>query len=239
MSPAELIYGRDLILPIELEVPTWRTLPWEATRSTADLLAMRARQIERRDRDMEEAALRLRRLRERNKELFDERHDTRDKQIEPGTLVLVHNTKLDTDRSAKLAFRWKGPYRVREAFPNGSYQLEELDGAAFRGRIHASRVKVYYQRDETEPLTAEDLNMLGFSEEDLEAENQFGIMPTISDEDSSTERMHGEADFVPGNTAAEITINNHHGPERLDFPTEADFGVFIPPYSEVESFDEL
>ena len=64
-------------------------------------------------------------------------------------------------------------------------------------------------------------------------------MPMISDKDSSAKRMHREADFVPGNTAAEITINNHHGPERLDFPTEADFRVFIPLYSEVESFDEL
>ena len=73
---------------------------------------MRAYQIKHRDRDIEEAAYRLWRLQERNKELFDEWHDTQDREIEPRTLVLVYNTKLDTNWSAKLSFWWKGLYRV-------------------------------------------------------------------------------------------------------------------------------
>jgi hypothetical protein len=102
MTPIQVICGYDPVLPIELEVPTWRTLPWTKIQSTEDLLLMRARQIERRDRDTEEARLRIQRLREHNKELFDEKHQLRASPLDEGKLVLVHDSRLDPNRSAKL-----------------------------------------------------------------------------------------------------------------------------------------
>ena len=70
-TPFYLNHGAEAILPIELDIPTWKTLPWLEVRTTDELLALRARQIQRRDEDLEEAALYLQRMREKGKEVFD------------------------------------------------------------------------------------------------------------------------------------------------------------------------
>ena len=38
-----LLCGREPVLPIELNIPTWRILPWEEVHDTTELIAMRAR----------------------------------------------------------------------------------------------------------------------------------------------------------------------------------------------------
>ena len=47
LTPYYICCGSEPVLPIELEIPTWRILPWNEVHSTADLLAMRARQLQR------------------------------------------------------------------------------------------------------------------------------------------------------------------------------------------------
>jgi hypothetical protein len=59
ITPYEIKYLDRAVLPIELEVPTWSVLSWEEIRDTADLLAVRARQLERREEDLEEIRLYL------------------------------------------------------------------------------------------------------------------------------------------------------------------------------------
>ena len=55
MTPLHLIHEYDAVLPIELDVPTWQTLLWNTVRTRSELLAMRGRQIERRDENIEAA----------------------------------------------------------------------------------------------------------------------------------------------------------------------------------------
>jgi hypothetical protein len=220
MTPAELLYGYEPVLPVELEVPTWRTLPWEAVHTTADLLAMRARQIERRDADMAEAALRLRRLRERNKDLFDERHNLRQSDLDLGKLVLLHDTKLEPDYSAKLSFRWKGPYRINEVYPNGTYLLEELDGTFFKNKIHGNRLKSYLPRQADERYDSEDLTMLDYTEEDLDDEDEFGIHPHLPDEEVEDHIQTGPhlTETPPDDTQEDLSW----------IPDGFDFAVLVP-----------
>lgn len=54
-----MVCGTEPVLPIELDISTWRILPWAEVHTTADLLEMRARQLQRRDENMEEATLLL------------------------------------------------------------------------------------------------------------------------------------------------------------------------------------
>ena len=71
-TPFLMEYGREVILPIELKHPTWRVLDWGNVKSWGDLLAVRARQLELRDADLDKVALRKRRKREEGKETFDD-----------------------------------------------------------------------------------------------------------------------------------------------------------------------
>ena len=45
-TPFYLNCGRKAILPIKMDLPTWQILPWNQIRSTDELLAMRARQLQ-------------------------------------------------------------------------------------------------------------------------------------------------------------------------------------------------
>jgi hypothetical protein len=223
MTPAELLYGYEPVLPVELEVPTWRTLPWEAVHTTADLLAMRTRQIERRDSDMADAALRLRRLRERNKDLFDDRHNLRQSDLDLGKLVLLHDTKLEPDYSAKLSFRWKGPYRINEVYPNGTYLLEELDGTLFKNKIHGNRLKSYLPRQPDELYDHQDLSMLDYAEEDLDNEDEFGIHPHLPDEETDD-----HIQIVPQTTSTPLPHDSDTVEDVSWIPDGLDFAVLVP-----------
>ena len=76
-SPHRLLYGCELTLAIELDVPTYTTLPFQQVENTEDLLALRARQFERRDQDIQEALAHLQRMREESTEYFNERNQIR------------------------------------------------------------------------------------------------------------------------------------------------------------------
>jgi hypothetical protein len=52
-TPFYLFCDREPVLPIKLEIPIWRIFLWDEVYDTAKLLAMRARQIQRKDEDIE------------------------------------------------------------------------------------------------------------------------------------------------------------------------------------------
>ncbi len=134
ISPFRFVCGFDAVLPIDLEVPTWASLPWETVETRADLIAMRAKQISRRDQDIEDAIFRLQRLRDQNKEFQDAHKNLRIAPLQKDDLVLLHDTRLEDDLTSKnkLRFRWTGPYRIVKDFNNGSYEIAELDGTVYQ-----------------------------------------------------------------------------------------------------------
>ena len=153
VSPFRFNYGYEPIMPIEEEVPSWSFLKWRDVQSTAELLALRTLQLQRRDEDHEEARLRLRRRREEGKEYFDATHVLHAAPLQEGDLVLLHNTMRhkDMSRVQKMRFKWLGPYRIKEAIPvKGTYILEELNGAVLGGTVAGNRLKRFHARPEVD-----------------------------------------------------------------------------------------
>jgi len=97
-------------------------------KTTAELLAVRARQLERREEDIEEAPENVRKSRLRNKAYFDKNRRERVQTIEIGDMVLLYNSLLEKQWSQKLKNKWLGPYKIREIGETGTYLLNELDG---------------------------------------------------------------------------------------------------------------
>ena len=64
MTPAKLMCGEEYVLPIELKMASWQTLPWSSVRTTWELIEMRARQIDTRRAELQEAAARQYRMRD-------------------------------------------------------------------------------------------------------------------------------------------------------------------------------
>ena len=70
-------------------------------RSRANLLVLQARQLECRKKNVEKATLYLKHKREKNKELFDERHQT-NSSFNADNLILLHDIKLNNCYNRKL-----------------------------------------------------------------------------------------------------------------------------------------
>ena len=159
LTPYYISCGNEPVLPIELEIPTWRILPWGDIHTTSDLLAMRARQLQRRDQDLEEAVLHLQRMRLEGKERHDEKHGIRNEELAIGSIVLLHDTRREKDMSQKLAFKWLGPYRIHDAVKEkGTYLLEELDGSRLAGTFAGDRLKKFHPRQQLRLDRAPDLD---------------------------------------------------------------------------------
>lgn len=144
-SPAQLILGQNPVLPIELVVPTWQSLPWAEVRSHADLLAVRATQLQFRKENLEEAVHRTRRLRRAAVETRNEAKEPVE-DLSVGELVLIWDAMKAIDKSSdrKLGQRWVGPYRVGMANAlKGYYRLEDLNGVPFASTVRADRLKKF------------------------------------------------------------------------------------------------
>ena len=76
-------------------------------RLTAELLTLRTLQLKRRDRDLEEIELRVRRKYKAGKEAFDDYHSIRKREVKKSNLVLLYNLARQKDilRQAKILFR--------------------------------------------------------------------------------------------------------------------------------------
>jgi len=198
MTPFHMLYGYDAVLPIELDVPTWQTLPWNTVRERPDLISMRARQIERRDEDIEEAMAHLQRMRIQGKEQYDRMRDLTKDPPKKEDLVLLHNSKLNTSYSAKLKFRWSGPYRVKEIINDkGTYKLEELDGTPLKHPVHGNRLKKFWLRDESFRVVEED--------EGSAQENQSEMKDPATDEDEIQDDNNA-ADWIPPGRSFAVVI---------------------------------
>ena len=147
--PAELMYGQKPLMPIEETVLSWSCLPWDSDLETADLLALKIRQLERRKEDIDIATIKLKEARLKNKAAFDKKHRLRPREVKEGDWVLVYDSSLDNQYTTmrKMVKRWFGPYIVIHVFDNATYKLAELDGTELRVLIAGKRIKLFKQRD--------------------------------------------------------------------------------------------
>jgi len=144
------MFGKDAVLPIELENFTWNTANWiQGICDTASMIAARARQLEPRREAIDVAIQNLKELRYANKHYFDQAANIRAEDLQIGGLALVHETRIEQSHGAKLHARWRGPYQVTEIAQSlGTYLLPELDGAELTGWIDGSRLKKFFTRNQ-------------------------------------------------------------------------------------------
>ncbi len=139
----------ESVLSIELEISIWRVLSWQEIHTIEELLAMRARQLQKRNENMNEARDLLKRMRKQRKEYFDAEHFTIDKKINKSDLMLLHDTQHENDRSInrKLKYRWRRSFRVKEIIQDKkTYLLQKLDETDLAEIFVENRIKKFHQR---------------------------------------------------------------------------------------------
>ena len=147
-SPFYLLHGTQPVLPLDLAESSFLVDSFHKGMTSAELLAARIRQLQKRPEDIQQAARVLKQNRFKSKEQFEQRYLTRLRRDtwQPGTLVLVRNTGIEKDLDRKSKPRYLGPYEVVRRTQGGSYVLQELDGTVMRKGIAAFRLLPYIKR---------------------------------------------------------------------------------------------
>jgi len=140
-----MAHGIEPVLPFDLELATFLVPDIAPPLSTDDLLAIRARQLEKRPADFTAIRDRILASRFTSVRQFKKQHahSIRDYDFEPGALVLVRNTGSDMDKMKPCYY---GPMVVLRRNRNGAYRLGELDGAVSRLCYAAFRLIPYHTR---------------------------------------------------------------------------------------------
>jgi hypothetical protein len=139
-SPYFLVFGQTTIHGIELEVETFRVLAARNGDRTEGILP-RLISIKNLEETRIAALEKTVNIQMRRKEDYDWKIPA-DHGIQEQGLVLLYDNR-HKEFPGKLHTCWMGPYRVCQIFPNGSLQLENLQGQWLDTRVNGSRVKKY------------------------------------------------------------------------------------------------
>jgi hypothetical protein len=153
----------ESMLSIELKISIWRILSWQEVHIIEDLLTMRARQLQRRNENMNEARNLLERMRKQKKEYFDSKHFATNKDINKNDLVLLHDTQHENDRSInrKLKYRWRESFRIKEVIQNKEiYLLQKLDETDLAEIFVENRIKKFHQRQSLKISSSDSSNSI-------------------------------------------------------------------------------
>jgi hypothetical protein len=190
MSPYFMVHGVEPIMPMDLAEATYLLPPLQPRLLTEDLIAVRARQLQRRPEDLELIERRIRAARFESRERFMEKyeHTIRDYDFEVGTLVLVRNTAIEKSLNKKTKQRYLGPMVVVKKYPGGAYCLAELDGsvsifrcAAFRVIPYHPRTNIRYNITDLVARALDSMPQTGIAEPPIDATNEEDTGPDIDE----------------------------------------------------------
>jgi hypothetical protein len=139
----------ESMLSIELKISIWRILFWQKIYIIENLLTMRARQLQKKNENMNEARNLLKRMRKQNKKYFNSKHFTTDKNINKNDLVLLHDIQHENDRSInrKLKYKWRKSFRIKKIIQNKEiYLLKELDEIDLIEIFVENKIKKFHQK---------------------------------------------------------------------------------------------
>ncbi|KAJ7102009.1 hypothetical protein C8R44DRAFT_640956 [Mycena epipterygia] len=153
-SPYYLLYGVHPVFSFDIDEITWQTLDWDKVRSHEDLLAIRAKQLSRRDPKLREANERIRQSRHRAiEDLAKRNHFKFDfADYEEGMYVWLRESQLDETKGGKGDWLYSGPYIIHEKRARDSFVLRELSGAILQGHVNIRRLRLFYFRPGNQTL---------------------------------------------------------------------------------------
>ncbi|GJS88809.1 reverse transcriptase domain-containing protein [Tanacetum coccineum] len=121
-TPFSLTYGTEVVIPAEIEMPTFRTAEVdiaendEALEINLDLIKEKR----------EQAAIREAKSKRQKEKYYNTK--VRNANFKPGDLVYRSNEASRVEDTGKLGPKWEGPYEVTEALRKGSYKLKDRNG---------------------------------------------------------------------------------------------------------------
>ncbi|MCO5558278.1 hypothetical protein L7F22_011857 [Adiantum nelumboides] len=149
-TPYHLVYGEEALLPIEVELGSFRVLAKDAT-SSKEKLEQKILDPQRLELDREASTDYY--IAQANKKREQFNNPVKEKKLEEGMLVMRCDSRLDLSHSKKFLQRWESPYVIFKKLKNGSYRLRKLSDEIHKYPINGWRLKEFFQR--IQPLREE------------------------------------------------------------------------------------
>ncbi len=171
----------ESMLSFELKISIWRILFWQEIHIIENLLTMRARQLQRRNENMNKTKNLLKWMRKQEKKYFNSKHFAANKNINKNDLVFFHDIQHKNDRSInrKLKYKWRESFRIKKVIQNKEiYLLQKLDEINLIEIFVENRIKKFHQRQSLKISSSVSSNLIM---NDHEFINENDVMKKIFD----------------------------------------------------------
>jgi hypothetical protein len=146
-SPYELVYGKEVLFPIEFQIKTFKTAV-QLGMSLSEAQKHRMDQLNELDEMRQDAILRTD-LVQHQRSKWHDRH-IKEKKFQKGDWALLFDSKFK-DFKGKFQTHWLGPYEIDEVFNNGAVRVKTIDELQTPFIVNGHRLKVYHK-----PLSKEE-----------------------------------------------------------------------------------
>ena len=140
-TPYSLVYGMEVVLPIEVEILSLRVL-MEVDLDEAEWVQSRYDQLNLIEEKRLTAICRGQLYQQRMKKAFDKK--VRPRVFREGDIVLKKILSFKPDSREKQTPNYEGPYVVKRAFSGSALILTTMDGEKFTCLVNADAVKKYF-----------------------------------------------------------------------------------------------
>nr|GEU35206.1 gypsy retrotransposon integrase-like protein 1 [Tanacetum cinerariifolium] len=134
-----LTYGSEAVIPTEIGMPTHRTMMIRKDENEDELRLNMDLLQERR----EAAAIREAKYKTKMEQYYNQKVSLM--SFKPNKYVYRMNEASKVEDQGKLGLKWKEPYRVTEAYQNGSYKLQTMRGKEVPQTWHVMNLKKCYE----------------------------------------------------------------------------------------------
>ncbi|PKI42157.1 hypothetical protein CRG98_037453 [Punica granatum] len=131
----------EAVLPIEVEIPSMRILAESELKET-EWAKQRYEQLNLIDEKRLTALYHGQCYQQRMARAFNAR--VRHREFNPGDLVLRKVLHITPDSRGKFAYKYDGPFVVKETFSGGAIILSDMDGTGNALPVNTDAIKKYY-----------------------------------------------------------------------------------------------
>ncbi|GJV41997.1 reverse transcriptase domain-containing protein [Tanacetum coccineum] len=137
-TPFSLTYGSEAVIPSEIGMPIHRTMMIREDENEDELHLNMDLLQERR----EAATIREAKYKTKIVQYYNQK--VRPMSFKPDEYVFRRNEASRVEDQGKLGPKWEGPYRVTEAYQNGSYKSQTMGGKELPRTWHAINLRKCY-----------------------------------------------------------------------------------------------